>query len=76
MLQNRLGWLIVGRKFMVTALFLRCYMLYLRTIPKYNLPGACSGSGNLMEGFFCTRLGLIHGGVYFRELYKLFLWKP
>ena len=39
MLQNRLGWLLVGRKFMVTALFLHFYMLYLRTIPKYNLPG-------------------------------------
>ena len=37
MLQNQLGWL--GRKFMVIALFLRCYMLYLRTIPKYNLSG-------------------------------------
>ena len=57
MLQNRLGWLIVGGKFMVTALFLHCYMLYLRTIPKYNLPGGLWWEWQFNGGFFLYEFG-------------------
>ena len=62
--------LIVGSKFTVFALF----TLYLRAISKYKPPGPYIWRGDLTEGFCVTSLGglclegLIHGGVYFRNL--------
>ena len=57
----------------VSVPFLLCFILNLRAISEYKLPGACIWRGDLSEGFYVTRLGgsyfegLIHVGAYFRN---------
>ena len=65
MFQNRLGYLVVGRKFTIFALF------YLVLEGKFQVQapwGAYIWRGNLTEGFFRYDFGgLIFGGSYFRN---------
>ena len=73
--QNRLGWLVVGTKFTMFALFY--FVLYLRANSMYKPPGGLysggGGGGDLTEGFLRYDFeGLIfgeviHGGAYFRN---------
>ena len=60
--QTRLGWLVVGRKFTIFALFQG-------QIPSTSPPGGLySRGGRFNGGFFALRFwGLIHGGAYFRN---------
>ena len=75
--QNRLGSLIVGSKFAVSALF---YFVFEGTFPSTSPWGAYIWRSDLTEGFLHYRIGgLIHGGAYFRNftigqgLWKLWL---
>ena len=62
--------LIVGRKFIVFALF---FFVFEGNVPCRSLRGAYIWWGDLMEGFCVTSFGslylegLIHGGAYFRN---------
>ena len=58
--QNRLGWLVVARKFTIFALF------YFVSEGKFQVQAPRGGGGG--EGFFALRFwGLIFGGAYFRN---------
>ena len=61
--QNRLCWLMVGRKFTVFSLF---YFVFEGTVFKYKPTGTYIQRGHLM-GFFLRYgfKGLICGGTYF-----------
>ena len=68
--QNRLSWLVVGRKFTIFALF--CFVFE----GKFQVQAprrAYIRRGGLTEGFLRYELGglylerLIHGGAYFRD---------
>ena len=63
--QNRLGWLVVRRKFTIFALF----YLYSRANSKYKTPrGAYNSEGDLTDGLLRYDFGgLIFGGAYFRN---------
>ena len=79
--------LLVESKFTVLALF---YFVFEGNFPSTNPRGAYIWRGNLTEGFFALPVwagsyleGLIHGGVYFRNvtvIYSLMkymgVWKP
>ena len=67
---NRLGQLVVGRKFTIFALF---YFVF-EGNSKYKPPGGLYSEGRFNGGFFCVTVlgglyleGLIHGGAYFRN---------
>ena len=63
--QNRLGWLVVGRKFTIFALF---YFVFEGKFQVQAPRGAYIGRGNLTEGFLrYDSGGLIFGGAYFRN---------
>ena len=68
--QNRLGQLVVGRKFTIFALF---YFVFEGKFQVQGPRGAYIRRGNLTEGFCVTILGglylegLIHEGAYFRK---------
>ena len=63
--QNRLGWLIVGRKFTIFALF---YFVFEGKFHVQAPPGAYIRRGDLTEGFLRYNFeGLIFGGAYFRN---------
>ena len=63
--QNRLGLLIVGRKFSVFSLF---YLVFEGTVFKYKPLGGLYSEGPFNERFFALHLeGLIHEGTYFRN---------
>ena len=50
------------------ALFLPCFISYLRAITKYRLPRAYIRRGDLTKGFLRYEFdGLIFGGAYFRN---------
>ena len=61
--QNRLGYLVVGRKFTIFALF----------YSKYKPPGGLYSEGQFNGGFLRYGLGglylegLLHGGAYIRN---------
>ena len=58
--QNRLGWLVVARKFTIFALF------YFVSEGKFQVQAPRGGGGG--GGFFALRFwGLIFGGTYFRN---------
>ena len=65
--QNRLGWLVLARKFTIFALF------YFVSEGKFQVQvprggGAYIRRGDLTEGFLrCDFGGLIYGGAYFRS---------
>ena len=69
--QNRLGLLIVGRKFSVFSLF---YLVFEGTVFKYKSLGGLYSEGPFNERFFALAglrglhlEGLIHEGTYFRN---------
>ena len=69
--QNRLGWLVVRRKFTIFALF---YFVFEGKFQVQDPPGVLYSQGRFNGGFFALRLcgayiwkGLIHGGAYFRN---------
>ena len=72
--QNRLGSLIVGSKFAVSALF---YFVFEGTFPSTSPWGAYIWRSDLTEGFLPYRIGgLIFGGAYtwrglFSEFYSM-----
>ena len=52
----------------VTVPFLLCFILYLRALSKYKLPGAYIRRCDLTKGFLRYEFeGLIFGGAYFRN---------
>ena len=61
--QNRLGYLVVGRKFTIFALF---YFVFDGKFQVQAPPGAYIRRGDLTEGFWHYHFGgLIFGGAYF-----------
>ena len=67
--QNRLGQLVVGRKFTIFALF---YFVFEGKFQVQASRGAYIRRGDLTEGFLRYDFGgllegLIHGGAYFRN---------
>ena len=61
--QNRLGWLVVGRKFTIFALF---YFVFEGKFQVQAPRGAYIRRGDLTEGFLRYDFGgLIFGGAYF-----------
>ena len=57
------------------ALFLLCFILYLRAITKYRLPRAYIRRGDLTKGFLRYDFdGLIFGGAYFRN-FMVIIWR-
>ena len=70
--QNRLGQLVVGRKFTIFALFLLCIQ---GQIPSTSPPSALIFGGAILPKFFLHYSlgglyleGLVHGGAYFQNL--------
>ena len=61
------------RKVCVAVCVLLCFILYLRPISKYKLPGAYIQMADLTAGFCVTSLGglhlegLTHAGIHFRN---------
>ena len=67
-IQNRLGWLVVGRKFTIFGLFYFVFEGKFQIQAPPPPPGgrAYIRRGDLMEGFLrCDFGGLIFGGTYF-----------
>ena len=63
--QNQLGWLIVGRKFTVFALF---YFIFEGNFQAQAAQGAYIGRGDVTAGFLRYEFGgLIFGGAYFQN---------
>ena len=63
--QNRSGWLVVGRKFTIFALF---YFVFEGKFQVQAPKGAYIRRGELTEGFLPYDFGgLISGGTYFRN---------
>ena len=73
--QNRLGYLVVGRKFTIFALF---YFVFDGKFQVQAAPGAYIRRGDLTEGFWHYHFGgLIFGGAYtwrglFSEFYGIY----
>ena len=59
--QNRLSWLVVGRKFTI----LLCFALYSRTNSKFKPPGGLIFGGAISGRVFCVT---ILGGLYIERL--------
>ena len=65
--QNRLGWLVVGRKFTVCALF---YFVFEGNFQVQAPQWAYIQRGDVTAGFLRYEFGgLIFGGAYFRKLF-------
>ena len=67
MFQNRLGKLVVGRKFTIFALFLLCIRVQ---IPSTSPPGGLYSEGRFNGGFFALRIwgAYIWKGLYIEGL--------
>ena len=64
--QNRLGYLVVGRKFTIFALFYFVFDMFESKFYVQAPRGAYIWRGDLTKGFLRYDLeGLIHGGAYF-----------
>ena len=70
--QNRLGWLVVGRKFTIFVLFYFVFegKLEIQAHPRGGGGGGYIRRGDLTEGILrYDFMGLIFGGVYFWLFY-------